>query len=113
MKGQQPTFGEMESEDEKAELNAGAIFPPWLVIILAVLLWVCVGILIWDFAAGGMNKWALFVVGISLPIVGVVLTFFVRASIRFERWFRESKEELAAIKAENDRAEAAEQGSAE
>lgn len=96
----------MESEQEKAELNAGAIFPPWLVIILAVLLWACVGITIWDFAAGGMSKWALFAVGIPLLVVGVILTFFVRASIRFERWFRESKEELATIKAENDRTDA-------
>ncbi|RPI70994.1 MAG: hypothetical protein EHM45_24145 [Desulfobacteraceae bacterium] len=103
----------MESEDEKAELNAGAIFPPWLAIFLAVLIWVCVGILIWDFAAGGMNKWALFAVGIPLLVLGVILTFFVRASIKFERWFRKSKQELAAIKAENDRAEAAERGRAE
>lgn len=97
----------MEDEKERAELNAGAIFSPWFAIILAALIWACVGILIWDFAVGGMSKRALlFAAGIPLLVVGVILTFFVKASIKFERWFRELKRELAAIKADNDRTDA-------
>ena len=95
----------MESEKENAELNAGALYPPWLAIILAALIWACVGILIWDFAVGGMGKGPFFVEAFLLSIVGIILSFFVKASIKFKHWFRESKQELAAIKAENDRDE--------
>jgi membrane protein YdbS with pleckstrin-like domain len=100
----------MESEQEKAELNAGAIFPSWIVITLATLMCVCVGIVIWDFAVGGMSTWVFLVNALPLSGAAVILTFFARASIKFKRWFRESKEELATIKAENDRTEAAGQG---
>ncbi len=100
--------GMMDNEKEDLELNIGMLFPPWLALILAALIWACVGIAGWDFIVGGMGWWLFLVITLPIAFVGAWLILLVKASFKAKRWLDEFKQELAAIKAENDRAEAAE-----
>lgn len=75
----------MESEEDKAELNAGAIFPPWLAVFLALLIWACVGITCWDFLTGGMSWWTFLAIAVPLVFLGAWFILLVKASIKAER----------------------------
>jgi len=95
----------MENEKENAELNIGATFPSWLAIFLAALVWVCIGIVNWDYIAGGMSGWVFLSIALPLTFLGVWFILVAKASFKFNRWWREFKQELAVIKAQNDRGE--------
>ncbi len=95
----------MKEEIDDLEIKFGGIFPPWLAIFLAAIVWACLGIVSWDYITGGMNKQVFTVIALLLTFAGVCLIFVVKASFKFNRWWKESKQELAAIKEENDRDE--------